>query len=305
MSLYALYWESYLAQGGHVEGILALPGDANNPNASRGPRPMADSRLTPIPFRSDLLVGKQALVTGSSSGIGRATAILLASAGADVHLHARSNQEGLREVREQIRKLGRSGRDFLFDLSDEVACNALVGEVTAAGPIDIWVNNAGADVLTGEHAHDSFEAKLTLLWKVDVRGTIQLGRAIGQVMRDRGEGSIVNIGWDQADFGMEGASGEMFGPVKGGVMSFTRSLARSLAPAVRVNCVAPGWIRTAWGDDAPEYWDRRAQAEALLERWGEASDVAQAIVFLASPAAGFITGQVLAVNGGFAGPYRG
>lgn len=266
---------------------------------------MADSRLTPIPFRSDLLVGKQALVTGSSSGIGRATAILLASAGADVHLHARSNQEGLREVREQIRKLGRSGRDFLFDLSDEVACNALVGEVTAAGPIDIWVNNAGADVLTGEHAHDSFEAKLTLLWKVDVRGTIQLGRAIGQVMRDRGEGSIVNIGWDQADFGMEGASGEMFGPVKGGVMSFTRSLARSLAPAVRVNCVAPGWIRTAWGDDAPEYWDRRAQAEALLERWGEASDVAQAIVFLASPAAGFITGQVLAVNGGFAGPYRG
>lgn len=83
-------------------------------------------------------------------------------------------------------------------------------------------------------------------------------------------------------------------------MAFTRSLARSLAPQVRVNCLAPGWIRTAWGDKASEYWQARARAEALLERWGTPEDVARAAAFLASPAAAFITGQIVPINGGLA-----
>ena len=98
---------------------------------------------------------------------------------------------------------------------------------------------------------------------------------------------------------MGGESGEMFAAIKGAVMAFTRSLAISLAPQVRVNCLAPGWIKTSWGETASDYWADRAVGEALLQRWGEPQDVASAARFLCSPAASFITGQILPINGGF------
>ena len=163
------------------------------------------------------------------------------------------------------------------------------------------MNNAGADVLTTDAAQKSFAEKLDLLWRVDVVGTILLSRAIGERMKQRGRGVIVNMGWDQAEQGMEGDSGEMFGPVKGAVMAFSRSLAKSLAPEVRVNCLAPGWIKTAWGETASEYWQRRAVRESLLGRWGTPEDVARVARFLASPAADFLTGAIIPVNGGWAG----
>jgi 3-oxoacyl-[acyl-carrier protein] reductase len=114
-----------------------------------------------------------------------------------------------------------------------------------------------------------------------------------------GAWSIVTIGWDQAETGMEGDSWELFAATKGAVMAFTRSLARSLAPAVRANCVAPGWIRTAWGEGASEAWQRRAVRESMLGRWGEPEDIAAAVHWLLSPDAAFVTAQVLPVNGGF------
>jgi 3-oxoacyl-[acyl-carrier protein] reductase len=106
------------------------------------------------------------------------------------------------------------------------------------------------------------------------------------------------MGWDQAETGMEGDSGELFAAGKGAVMAFTKSLARSLAPQVRVNCLAPGWIRTAWGSEASAQWQQRAVREAPLARWGTPEDVAATALWLASPAASFITGQVIRVNGG-------
>ncbi len=259
---------------------------------------MPSSRSTLPAFRSDLLAGQTAMVTGSSSGIGRAIGVALAEAGAVVHLHARSNATGVAEVRSVI---GPAGRDFLADLRDPDACRRWAEQVWETGPIDIWVNNAGVDVLTGDGANEDFEQKFAALWEVDVRATIALSRSIGRQMQARGHGVILNLGWDQAATGMAGDSGEMFAATKGAVMAFTRSLAKSLAPQVRVNCIAPGWIRTKWGDGASEQWDRRARSESLLERWGEPSDVASAALFLASPASRFITGQVLPVNGGFAG----
>jgi 3-oxoacyl-[acyl-carrier protein] reductase len=117
-------------------------------------------------------------------------------------------------------------------------------------------------------------------------------------MRQAGGGTILTLGWDQAERGMEGESGEIFAAVKGAVMAFSRSLARSLAPAVRVNCIAPGWIRTAWGETASDEWHERVRRETPLERWGAPADVAALARFLASPAAAFITGQVIRVNGG-------
>jgi 3-oxoacyl-[acyl-carrier protein] reductase len=165
--------------------------------------------------------------------------------------------------------------------------------------VDILVNAAGADVLTGEAANWNLDQKLQALWRVDVLATIGLSRSLGRQMKSRRGGMILNIGWDQAEQGMAGDSGEMFATVKGAVMAFSRSLAQSLAPEVRVNCVAPGWIRTAWGAGASDYWQRRATRQALAGRWGTPEDVARAAAFLASPAADFITGQVLNINGGF------
>ena len=109
----------------------------------------------------------------------------------------------------------------------------------------------------------------------------------------------MTIGWDQADVGMEGDSGELFAATKGAVMSFSKSLARSLAPQVRVNCIAPGWIKTAWGEHASEAWQKRAVRESMLGRWGTPEDIAAAIRWFAGPDAAFVTGQVVNVNGGF------
>ncbi len=243
--------------------------------------------------------GMTAVVTGSSSGIGRAIALRLARGGADVVVHARENRGGVDAVAAEIRSMGRSAHVLLADLADSVTHEPLVDQAWAwRQRIDVWVNNAGADTLTGDVAHWTFEQKLACLWKVDVEGTMLLGRLVGARMHKRGSGAIVNIGWDQAEHGMGGASGELFAAVKGAVMAFTKSLARSLAPAVRVNCVAPGWIKTAWGQEASQYWQERARDESLLGRWGTPEDVAEAVAFLASPAAGFITGHVLPVNGG-------
>lgn len=242
------------------------------------------------------------MVTGSSSGIGRAMALALAAAGANVLVHARQSREAAEKVAGEVRALGQAAEVVLFDLADSAMHEALVERAWAwRGGIDIWINNAGADVLTGEPAHWSFERKLEQLWRVDVTATMRLSRLVGARMLAARSGVIVNVGWDQAEHGMSGDSGELFAAIKGAVMAFTRSLARSLAPAVRVNCVAPGWIKTAWGDGASDYWQERAERESLLRRWGTPEDVARAALFLVSPAASFITGQVLFVNGGFCG----
>jgi 3-oxoacyl-[acyl-carrier protein] reductase len=117
-------------------------------------------------------------------------------------------------------------------------------------------------------------------------------------MREQGRGAIVTMGWDQADTGMEGDSGELFAATKGAVMAFTRSLALSLAPTVRVNAVAPGWIKTAWGESASRGWQDRVLRETPMRRWGTAEDVARVARFLVGPGSEFLTGQVVRVNGG-------
>jgi 3-oxoacyl-[acyl-carrier protein] reductase len=244
------------------------------------------------------LAGQTAVVTGSSSGIGRAIALELARAGAHVLVHARANQAGADEVSQLIRSLGCESIVVLADLSEPMAQDRLVDTAWMWRPIDVWINNAGADVLTGQAASWSFEDKLTTLWRVDVVGTLRMSRAVGQRMKQRGAGVILNMGWDQAATGMAGDSGELFAATKGAVMAATRSLAKSLAPEVRVNCLAPGWIRTEWGQQTSDEWQARARRESLLRRWGEPEDVARVARFLASYAAEFVNGQIIHVNGG-------
>ena len=246
-----------------------------------------------------------AVVTGASGGIGRAIALEFAAAGANVVIHGRRH-EAAAQVAAEVEKLGRRAKVILLDLAELTSHEKLVSDAWDwLEGVEIWVNCAGADVLTGEAGGWTFERKLEALWKVDVLATVNLSRLIGEKMHQQTldchvpAGVILNIGWDQAIHGMAGDSGQMFGCIKGAVMSFTQSLAQSLAPHVRVNCLAPGWIKTSWGEKASDYWQERAKTESLAGRWGTPEDVARAARFLASPAAEFITGQIINVNGGY------
>ena len=231
------------------------------------------------------LAGLRCLVTGSTSGIGRAVATAFGDEGAEVVYHGRKVLWG--------------GHCVPADLRDPVACDRLAAEAWGlVGGLDVVVLNAGADTLTGEAAKWSFDQKLEALLAVDLKATVRLGRDLGARMKARGRGVILTMGWDQAETGMEGDSGQLFAAVKGAVACFTRSLALSLAPEVRVNCLAPGWVRTAWGEAASETWQDRVRRETPLGVWGLPEDVAAAAVWLASPAAGFLTGQTVRVNGG-------
>jgi 2-amino-4-hydroxy-6-hydroxymethyldihydropteridine diphosphokinase len=245
------------------------------------------------------LLGKRGLVTGSSSGIGKAIALHLAQSGAEVLIHARQSVTQGKAVVEEIRRSGRQSDFLQADLRSAAECERLATEAWQRwNGLDFLVCNAGADILTGAGAKLSFLEKLQELWAVDVQATILLSRSLGQQMQAVGHGTIITMGWDQAETGMEGESGQLFAATKGAVMAFTKSLALSLAPQVRVNGVAPGWIRTAWGEQAPEAWQQRAVREAPLRRWGTPEDVAQAVGWLLSPGAAFITGQILRIDGG-------
>lgn len=258
-----------------------------------------------------LLANKIVVVTGSSTGIGRQTALESAACGADVVIHARADCDAIESLKNQIEQLGARCQPVFADFAVVDGFDPFVEKVWAwRGHVDAWVNNAGADVLTGPWAQRSQADKLQHLLKVDVSASLLLSKAIGKRMatvwqsqpaadRKPGSFSIVNIGWDQAWQGMAGESGELFATTKGAIMSMTKSLAQTFAPAVRVNCVAPGWIRTAWGEQTSDEWNQRAISESLMQRWGQPVDVAHAITWLISDKASFVSGQILPINGGF------
>lgn len=254
---------------------------------------MADAALLP-------LSGQGVLVTGGSSGIGRAIALGCARAGAGVAVTYRENEAGARDVERKVLSLGQRAAVFQVNLTDDAALGALGPRVQdALGGLDVWVNNAGADILTGAGASLSITEKLDLLLSVDLRGTMLASWHAAELLAMRPEGGvIINMSWDHAVSGMAGTNPQMFAAAKGGVLAFSKSLARSVAPRVRVNVIAPGWIETSFGEGLDEGRRRDVAASTPLGRWGTPEDVAGAAVFLASDAASFVTGQVIAVGGG-------
>jgi 3-oxoacyl-[acyl-carrier protein] reductase len=217
-----------------------------------------------------------------------------------VLLTHRASPDRAQEVANGI--AARGGRALVrqADLATRDACERLVAEARdELGGVDVWVNNAGADVLTGDAAAWEWERKLDVLLAVDLKGTIACSFAVGDVMRrqERG-GAIVNMSWDHVTSGMAGENPQLFAAVKGGVLAFSKSLARSLAPDVRVNVLCPGWIETSFGEHADPEFRRAVADDTPLGRWGRPQDVADAATYLAAPTAAFVTGQALNVNGG-------
>lgn len=245
------------------------------------------------------------VVTGGSSGIGRATAVRCAEAGAQtVLVQYQNNRDGAEQTAQRIQAAGAQAQIVAADLSNPDDRNRLIEAAwNLSERVDAWFHNAGADVLTGDARQWSFDDKLQRLWQVDVHGTISLARSVAERMLTQPSGpsapAMLFTGWDQATEGMEGDAGQMFGPIKAAVMAYSRSLAQTLAPKIRVNCVAPGWIQTAWGDGADDAWQQRAQRQALMDRWGRPEDVAAMAVHLCSPDSEFITAQIVNVNGGW------
>jgi len=246
------------------------------------------------------LSGLGVLVTGGSSGIGRAIALAAGRAGADVALTYRTSRDAAEEVAGIIRAMGRRAVVSDLDLTNEFSIRRVGPHARAAlGRLDAWINNAGADVLTGPGAGLSTLEKLDLLLAVDLRGTMLASWEAAELFAAQESGGvIINMSWDHVVSGMSGLNPQLFAAAKGGVLAFSKALARTVAPRVRVNVLAPGWIETSFGEGLEDAAHRAIAESTPLRRWGTPDDVAGAAVFLASPAAAFLTGQTIMVGGG-------
>jgi 3-oxoacyl-[acyl-carrier protein] reductase len=246
------------------------------------------------------LEGKGVVVTGGSSGIGRAIGKRCAAAGADVLLTYRANEAGAEDAARELASCG--GRVLVqqTDIAREEDIATLARHARERlGRVDVWINNAGADILTGEAGKLSPREKLELVLTVDVRGTVLASWEAAKLMREQGPGGvIINVSWDHVTLGMAGENPVLYSVAKGAVMSFSKSFAREVAPDIRVNILAPGFIETAFGQEANPRFRDDVVARTPLKRWGTPDDVAAAAVFLASEDARFITGQMINVNGG-------
>lgn len=245
------------------------------------------------------LDGRAAVVTGASTGIGRAIALTLAREGADVVVNYARSEAQAQAVAAEVSGLGRRAVPAQADVSRAAEVERLVRTaLDSFGRIDAWVNNAGADILTAESATWPDESRWDRVMAVDLKGTWLCSRAAAEAMLARGGGAIVNISWDHVLRGMGNPTAAIYAAAKGGVLALSRCLAREFAPRVRVNVVAPGWIKTKWAEELDEARAGAVTRQTPLGRWGDPQDVASAVLFLASPDSSFVTGETILVGGG-------
>lgn len=245
------------------------------------------------------LDGQVAVVTGGAGGIGRAIVGHLAEAGAAVAVLDVDPAGAKASADQTATATGGRTIGVAADVGDAASTRAAIARVEAdLGPVDVLVNNAGIDRI-GPFL-ESREQDWDMLLRVNLRGTITCSRAVLDRMVDRGAGRIINIASDAARVGSTGET--VYAATKGGVISFTKSLAREVARhSITVNCVCPGPTDTALLDQVAEHsqklYDSLARA-IPMGRIGAPDDIAPAVTFLAGPGAGYITGQTLSVSGG-------
>ena len=242
-----------------------------------------------------MLKEKVAIVTGASRGIGRGVALALAGQGARVVVSARS-AAGVDEVVSAIKAAGGEALGMAADVALAADADRLIGAaVDAFGRIDILVNNAGItrDGLLLRMKDEDWDAVLD----TNLKGAFLCTRAVAKVMSKQRYGRIINISSVVGEMGNPGQAN--YCASKAGLIGLTKSVARELARRnVTVNAVSPGFIVTDMTDALPEATRQELASQVPLGRLGDVDDIAQAILFLASDAAGYITGQVLGVNGG-------
>ncbi len=242
------------------------------------------------------LQGRIALVTGGSRGIGRAVCLLLAQAGAHVVINYQSAEDAAQTVAHEIRGGNGSCELKRFDVADleqvQSACQAILD---AHGRIDLLVNNAGItkDQLFVRMKSQEWQRVL----EVNLTGAFNCARSVVKPMMKRREGCIINM---TSVAGLTGNPGQAnYSASKAGLIGLTKALAKELAPwRIRVNAVSPGYVSTDMTERLPPKVKEEILRLIPLERFGTPEDVAWSVLFLASPASGYITGQVLSVGGG-------
>jgi NAD(P)-dependent dehydrogenase (short-subunit alcohol dehydrogenase family) len=261
----------------------------------------ATSRRLPSPStkerKKQMFAGKNVAITGAGRGIGRVLALGFAEQGATVLVHYSHSRQGADEVVAQITEAGGKALLMQADLRHPEETARLVKEAhERLGPINTWINNAGASANSKETKGMSEIEIFERMVGVDILGTWHCCREVEPYMRDGG--CILTTGWDRALDGGPGLPNQMYAISKGAIMSLTRCLAAEFAPRIRVNCIAPGRIENEWVQSLSDTVRQKLAQGIPLKRWGTPEDILGTALFLASSAASFITGQTIVVNGG-------
>jgi 3-oxoacyl-[acyl-carrier protein] reductase len=247
---------------------------------------------------SAAFAGRTALVTGASRGLGRAIAIRLAAAGAAVAVNYRDRAEAAEAVVHEIAARGGRALAVRADVADAAQVGDMVRRVAAGlGPVDVLVNNAG--VSHRGDLGDADAAEIEAMRRINVDGVVATTRAVVEGMKARGFGRIVNVA-SIAALGTAMAGTTFYAVTKAAVVVLTRRFALDLGPhGITVNAIAPGFVLTDMAAAGRTEADFAAiAARTMVRRIGRPEDIAHAVAFLASPESGFLTAQVLTVDGG-------
>ncbi len=243
------------------------------------------------------LKNKVALITGSSRGIGKAIAIQFAKEGATVVVNYIKHEDKAKETVKEIERLGSKSIAIKCDVSNEEEVKNMIDKIIKTfGKIDILVNNAG--IVYDIPLMEKTEEQIDRTFYVNFKGVWWCSKYTANYMKKIGSGVIINISSTNGTHTLNPESAD-YDASKAAVISLTKNLAEELAPNIRVNCIAPGWINTEINKDLPKDYVKEETRKILLKRFGKPEEIASVALFLASDDASFITRSIIIVDGGY------